>query len=308
MNGQRGRDERLRCLGIDLEEDKMAITAAMVKDLREKTGAGMMDCKKALVAVDGDMEKAVDFLREKGMAKAAKKAGRVTSEGLVCAVASKDGKTVALASLQCETDFVSRGEDFQVFANKVASTVLEKKPADVVALERLLGAELTALIAKVGENMKIGQFTRHVAEDTETIGRYIHSNGKLGVLVDLVCGKPETAESEAVQTLGKEIAMQVAALKPMALNRACLDPATIEREREVYREKARNDGKPEKIIEKIAEGAVSKFCKEVCLMDQAYIRDDKKSIDQLVKEVSKSVGDTITVKGYTRIELTSEEK
>lgn len=286
----------------------MAITASMVKDLREKTGAGMMDCKKALVATDGDMEKAVDYLREKGMAKAAKKSGRATSEGLVTLAASADGKTVALASLLCETDFVSRGDDFKGFAAHVAQVVLEKAPADGAALEALIGTSLTELIAKTGENMKLGRFARRSCAANGAIGQYIHSNCKLGVLVDLECGKPETAASAEVKTLGKEIAMQVAALKPMSLDRASLDPAVIEREREVYREKARNDGKPEKIIEKIAEGAVNKFCKEVCLMDQAYIRDDKKSVDQLVKETAKALGDTIKVTGFTRIELTAEDK
>lgn len=286
----------------------MAITASMVKDLREKTGAGMMDCKKALVATDGDMEKAVDYLREKGMAKAAKKSGRATSEGLVTLAASADGKTVALASLLCETDFVSRGDDFKGFAAHVAQVVLEKAPADGAALEALIGTSLTELIAKTGENMKLGRFARRSCAANGAIGQYIHSNCKLGVLVDLECGKPETAASAEVKALGKEIAMQVAALKPMSLDRASLDPAVIEREREVYREKARNDGKPEKIIEKIAEGAVNKFCKEVCLMDQAYIRDDKKSVDQLVKETAKALGDTIKVTGFTRIELTAEDK
>ena len=286
----------------------MAITASMVKDLREKTGAGMMDCKKALVATDGDMEKAVDFLREKGMAKAAKKAGRATSEGLVLSAASADGKTVAMASVLCETDFVSRGDDFKAFAAHVAQVVLEKAPADAAALDALLGQELTEIIAKIGENMRLGAFARRTLGDNQLVGQYIHSNTKLGVLVDLECGKAETVANEAVVTLGKELAMQVAALRPMSLDRSSLDPAVIEREREVYREKARNEGKPEKIIEKIAEGAVVKFCKEVCLMDQAYIRDDKKTIDQLVKETAKAVGDTITVKGFTRIVLTAEEK
>ena len=286
----------------------MAITASMVKDLREKTGAGMMDCKKALVATDGDFEKAVDFLREKGMAKAAKKAGRATSEGLVALSESADGKIVAIASVQCETDFVSRGDDFKNFVADAAKSVVEKKPADAEALQAQLGEGLTALIAKTGENMKFGPFCIMEAADNECIGHYLHTSGKLGVLVSLACGKPETAKSEEVKTLGREIAMQVAALKPMALDRTKLDPAAIEREREVYREKARNEGKPDKIIEKIAEGAVNKFFKEVCLMDQAYIRDDKKSIAQLVKEVAKAVNDTIEVKDYKRIELVPEAK
>ena len=278
----------------------MAFTAADVKTLREMTGVGMMDCKKALTASDGDMDKAVEFLREKGLAASAKKAGRATSEGLVALSESADGKTVAIASVQCETDFVSRGDDFKNFVADAAKSVVEKKPADAEALQAQLGEGLTALIAKTGENMKFGPFCIMEAADNECIGHYLHTSGKLGVLVSLACGKPETAKSEEVKTL--------AALKPMALDRTKLDPAAIEREREVYREKARNEGKPDKIIEKIAEGAVNKFFKEVCLMDQAYIRDDKKSIAQLVKEVAKAVNDTIEVKDYKRIELVPEAK
>jgi len=282
----------------------MAITAAMVKDLREKTGAGMMDCKKALVATEGDMEKAIDFLREKGMAKAAKKAGRATSEGLVCAAASADGKAVALGSFLCETDFVSRGDEFQAFSAKVAQVVLEQAPASAEALEALLGADVTALIAKVGENMKLGKFARHTCGAEGYIGTYIHSNKKIGVLVDLQCENAEIAAKEEVKTLAKELAMQVAALRPMSLDRASLDPAVIKREYDVYVEKARNEGKPEKILDKIAQGAVAKFCKDVCLLDQAYIRDDKKSIGMLVNEVAKTVGGKIAVTAFERIDLT----
>ena len=286
----------------------MAITAAMVKELRERTGAGMMDCKKALSEVDGDMEKAIDFLREKGMAKAAKKAGRATSEGLVTLAASADEKNVALGSVQCETDFVSRGDDFKNFAAQVATTVLEKKPADAAALDALLGEDLKNLIAKTGENMRLGKFFFHDCAANEVAGTYMHvTSGKLGVVVVVECGKAETAANEKVKELAKEIAMQAAAMRPMALDRDSLDPEAIERERNVYREKARNDGKPEQIIEKIAEGAVVKFCKEVCLMDQAYIRDDKKTITQLVAETAKAVGDTLKVVTFARIELTAEE-
>ena len=286
----------------------MAITAAMVKDLRERTGAGMMDCKKALVEVDGDMEKAVDYLREKGMAKAAKKAGRATSEGLVVFAQNADASRVAMASLQCETDFVSRGDDFKNFAAKVAQAVLDNMPADDAALQALVGEDLKALIAKTGENMRLGKFYVYERAANEVIGQYLHTvSGKLGVMTILEVGKPETAANEQVVALAREVAMQAAALRPMALDRESLDPAVIERERSVYREKARNEGKPDHIIEKIAEGGVVKFCKDVCLMDQAYIRDDKKSVAQFVKETAKAVGDTITVKSFTRIELVAEE-
>ena len=258
----------------------MAISAAMVKELREKTGAGMMDCKKALVEVDGDLEKAVDWLRQKGMAKAAKKSGRATSEGLVMAAVSADGKTVAMSALLCETD--------------------------AEALKGLVGEDVTQLIASVGENMQLGNFTRHTREDNEVIGQYIHANRKIGVLVDLVCDSAATAAKPEVQELAKNVAMQVAATNPMALDGASLDAAAMEREREVYRQKAREEGKPEQIVEKIAEGAVKKFQKEVCLMEQPYIRDDKKSMTEVVREVAKAAGGDIKVAGFSRIQLAAE--
>ena len=285
----------------------MAITAQLVKELREMTGAGMMDCKKALVEVEGDLEKAVDWLRQKGMAKAAKKSGRATSEGLVTVTLSDDGKTVAMASLLCETDFVARGEQFQNMAAKLAKTVLDNAPADAVALESLMGEEVTQLIASVGENMQIGKFARHTKPgESSVIGQYIHANSKIGVLVFLTCGKAESAARPEVQELAKNIAMQVAAASPMALDAASLDQAAVEREREVYRQKALEEGKPANIVDKIADGAVKKFQKDVCLMEQPYIRDDKKTISDIVRETGKTVGDEITVTGFERIQLAAE--
>ena len=285
----------------------MAITAQLVKELREMTGAGMMDCKKALVEVEGDLEKAVDWLRQKGMAKAAKKSGRATSEGLVTVTLSDDGKTVAMASLLCETDFVARGEQFQNMAAKLAKTVLDNAPADAVALEALMGEEVTQLIASVGENMQLGKFARFSKQGAnDVVGQYIHANSKIGVLVYLTCGKAESASKPEVQELAKNLAMQVAAASPMALDASCLDQAAVEREREVYRQKAIEEGKPAQIVEKIADGAVKKFQKEVCLMDQLYIRDDKKTIADVVREAGKTIGDEIKVTGFERIQLAAE--
>ncbi|MBQ9405918.1 MAG: elongation factor Ts [Desulfovibrio sp.] len=286
----------------------MAISAQMVKELREKTGAGMMDCKKALVEVDGDMEKAVDWLRQKGMAKAAKKSGRTTSEGLVTVAVSADGKDIAMASLRCETDFVARGEQFQTLAAHVATAVLDKNPADVTALNEFIGEEITQLIASVGENMQLGSFARHSKKsDCEVVGQYIHSNGKIGVMVFLECGKPASASNAAVLDLAKNLAMQVAATNPMSLDAASLDQAAVAREREVYRQKALEEGKPAQIVDKIADGAVKKFQKEVCLLEQPYIRDDKKSITDVVREAAKTVGDDIKVTGFERIQLAAAE-
>ena len=285
----------------------MAITAQLVKELRDMTAAGMMDCKKALVEVEGDLEKAVDWLRQKGMAKAAKKSGRATSEGLVTVAASADGMHIAMGSLLCETDFVARGEQFQAMASRVTQVILDKAPADAEALEALMGEEVTQLIASVGENMQLGKFARFSKKGAnDVVGQYIHANSKIGVLVYLTCGKAESASKPEVQELAKNLAMQVAAASPLALDASCLDPAAVEREREVYRQKAIEEGKPAQIVDKIADGAVKKFQKEVCLMDQLFIRDDKKTIADVVRETGKAIGDEITVTGFERIQLAAE--
>ena len=285
----------------------MAITAQLVKELRDMTAAGMMDCKKALVEVEGDLEKAVDWLRQKGMAKAAKKSGRATSEGLVTVAASADNMNIAMGSLLCETDFVARGEQFQTMAARVTQVILEKAPADAAALEALLGEEVTQLIASVGENMQLGKFARFSKKSAnDVVGQYIHANGKIGVLVYLTCGKAESAAKPEVLELAKNLSMQVAAASPLALDAASLDQAAVEREREVYRQKAIEEGKPAQIVDKIADGAVKKFQKEVCLMEQPYIRDDKKIISDIVRETGKTIGDEITVTGFERIQLAAE--
>ncbi len=285
----------------------MAITAQLVKELRDMTAAGMMDCKKALVEVEGDLEKAVDWLRQKGMAKAAKKSGRATSEGLVTVAATADNMHIAMGSLLCETDFVARGDQFQAMATRVTQVILEKAPADAAALEALLGEEVTQLIASVGENMQLGKFARFSKKSAnDVVGQYVHANSKIGVLVYLTCGKAESAAKPEVLELAKNLAMQVAAASPLALDAASLDQTAVEREREVYRQKALEEGKPAQIVDKIADGAVKKFQKEVCLMEQPYIRDDKKTISDIVRETGKTIGDEITVTGFERIQLAAE--
>ncbi len=280
-----------------------AISAQMVKELRDKTGAGMMDCKKALQENDGDVEKALDWLRQKGIAKAAKKVGRATSEGLVTMASSADAKTVSMTALCCETDFVARGEQFQTFAASISQLVLDKNPADVAALEALLGDTLQSQIATVGENMTLGEFARYEAKGNNAVGVYIHANSKIGVLVELSCTKAESAGNEAVKELGKNIAMQIAATSPMAVGPESLDQEIVEREREVYRQKALDEGKPENIVEKIVDGAVKKFYKDVCLLEQLYIRDDKKTINDVLRDVGKDADDTIGVVRFARINL-----
>lgn len=255
------------------------ITASMVKELRTSTGAGMMDCKKALAEADGDMAKAVDILREKGLSQAAKKASRVAAEGAVVAYVSEDGKVGVIAEVNCETDFVGHNEDFQVLAKAIAKQIADKAPADVDAL---LATEMdgksvkdvvTAAVAKIGENISVRRFERFESAEGKVYS-YIHAGGKIGVLVDLKGGDEE---------LGKDVAMQVAAANPSYLDRSQVPAAELEHEKEVLAAEARNEGKPEQIIEKMVLGRINKYYKEVCLVDQEFIKDGDLTIAKLLK-------------------------
>ena len=279
------------------------ITAAMVKELRERTSVGMMDCKNALSECEGDLEKAIDWLRQKGLSKAAKKAGRTTSEGVIAQKIAPDNSTAALVEVMCETDFVSRGEKFQAFAAEVAAKVFDNNPADQDALGALLGDSVANQIATLGENMSVGRFARFQAEAPGLVGVYVHSNGKIGVMVEVGCKKPETLAKPELLELARNLAMQVAATGTVALDASCIDPALVEREREVFRQKTLDEGKPANIVEKIVEGRVQKFYQEVCLMEQSYIRDDKIVIKSLVKDQCKTLDDEITVRRFVRLQL-----
>ncbi|MBQ1335522.1 MAG: elongation factor Ts [Selenomonadaceae bacterium] len=253
------------------------ITAAMVKDLREKTGAGMMDCKKALAATDGDAAKAIDWLREKGISKAEKKAGRVAAEGAVAAYLSDDAKVGVLVEINCETDFAAGNEQFRSLETKIARHIADTAPADLDALNdsTLDGKKVSELIteatATIGEKISLRRFTRF-----ETDGRlatYIHMGGKIGVLVELSGGEAE---------LGKDIAMQIAAAAPTAVDRSGVDAASLDHEREVLRKQALEEGKPEKIIEKMVDGRINKFYKEVCLVEQIFVKDTEKTVKDVL--------------------------
>lgn len=255
------------------------ITAALVKELRERTGAGMMDCKKALTQVDGDMDKAIDFLREKGLAAAAKKAGRIAAEGVVGSYVTEDGKVGVIVEVNCETDFVAKTDNFKALVEKIAAHIAATNPADVEALlaSELEGATVeamvTAAVASIGEKISVRRFARYeVAEGL--VAAYIHGGGKIGVLVELTAG---TAE------LGKDIAMHVAAANPSYLNRTQVPAAELEHEKEVLAEQAKNEGKPEKIIEKMVLGRINKYYKEVCLVDQDFVKDPDQTIAKLLK-------------------------
>ena len=281
----------------------MAITTQMIKELRERTAAGMMDCKKALNECDGDMEKACDWLRQKGLAQAAKRSGRATSEGLIRFKASADGRIGALAEVKCETDFVARGDDFQNVANKAVDAVLKHNPADAAAFDALAGEDLRDIMAVIGENMSLGRFARLELAGTGMLAYYVHANNKLGVMVELLCQKPETVAHVSFIDLGRNIAMQIAAASPLALEASCLDKSVVDRERELYRQKTLEEGKPAAIVDKIVDGRMSKFYQEVCLLEQVYIRDDKQTIKGLLAAEGKTLGDTLSLGRFVRINL-----
>ncbi|MFT4171108.1 MAG: translation elongation factor Ts [Rhodocyclaceae bacterium] len=261
-----------------------AITASMVGELRAKTDAPMMECKKALTEADGDMVKAEEILRIKLGNKAGKAAARVTAEGIVGTYISADGKLAAIIEVNCETDFVAKNDDFLAFTKNVAQLVAEKNPVDVDALSALpleastVDAVRVALVGKIGENISIRRFVRIDAKGA--VAQYIHGGAKIGVLVDLVGGSED---------LARDIAMHIAASKPKALDASGVSAELIDTERRVAIEKAKEAGKPEAMLEKIAEGTVQKFLKEVTLLGQPFVKDDKQTIDQLLKANSASV-------------------
>ena len=282
-----------------------SITAAMVKELRDKTGAGMMDCKTALSAVDGDIEAAIDWLRTKGLAKAAKKAGRVAAEGLVAVALS--GTTGVVAELNSETDFVARNTDFQALASNIAKVALEKGD-DVEALKAAayptggtVDEAVANAIATIGENMTL----RRVAQlkvSAGVIGSYVHGAvadglGKIGVIVAL----ESTGKQDELAALGRQLAMHVAATNPVALDLASIDPEILAREKAILAEK--NAGKPAHVLEKITESGLKSYAKEHCLLEQAYIHDGSKSVGQYLKELEGKVGAPVVLKGYARFGL-----
>ncbi|MCD8199018.1 MAG: translation elongation factor Ts [Phascolarctobacterium sp.] len=262
------------------------ITAALVKELRDRTGAGMMDCKKALAAVEGDMDKAIDFLREKGLAAAAKKAGRIAAEGVVGSYVSEDKKSGVIVEVNCETDFVGKTDDFKAIVNSIAKHIAVTKPADMDALmaSKLNGktvAEIvTEAIAKIGENIAVRRFARYEAPGDGLVAAYIHAGGKIGVLVNMKGGSAD---------LGKDIAMHIAATNPGYLDRTQVSAAEVEHEKQVLSEQARNEGKPEKIIEKMVLGRIQKYYKEVCLVEQEFVKDPDQTIGKLLKDNSAEV-------------------
>ena len=290
----------------------MAITAAMVKELREISGAGMMDCKKALTATEGDMDKAMEFLREKGLATAQKKASRIAAEGIVMLKVAEDSKKAVAVEVNAETDFVAKNEKFQAYVAQVAEQALETEAADIDAFlaetwkfdtTKTVNEALAGQVAVIGENMKIRRFQK--VEETEGfVASYTHMGGKIGVLVDVVTD----VVNDEIKEMAKNVAMQIAALNPKYTNRSEVSEEYIAHEKEILMAQIQNDPKesqkPEKVIQGMISGRINKELKEICLLDQVYVKaeDGKQSVEKYVAEVAKANGANVTIKGFVRYE------
>ena len=282
------------------------VTAQMVKQLREMTDSPMMECKKALVEADGDMDAAVDILRKNGLAAAAKKAGRATNEGAIGAFVSEDGTAGALVEVSCETDFVASNPKFTGFCCKLAQAVVENGYADVDALMagtvdgESTEAALTEMIHVIGENMKVSRVVARKAENGG-VSTYLHMGGKIGVLAQFAFDKPETAQAEAFKTFAHDLAMQIAATSPTAAVRDDVPAETIEHEMAIYKEQAAESGKPEAIQEKMATGRLEKYFKQFVLVEQEFVKDSSLTVSQYAEQTSKACGDAIKVVGFDRL-------
>lgn len=283
----------------------MAVTAQLVKELREMTGAGMMDCKKVLVETDGDIDKAVELLREKGLAKAAKKAGRIAAEGLVKVAFSADNKAAAIVEVNSETDFVAKNEEFVEFVDKLADLALTAESDDIEAFKAMAyegeGTVLDALnskIAKIGENMNVRRFHKMGTDGVVYTG-YIHGGGKIGVVVGI---KTDASEDE-IAVCAKDVAMQVASMNPKFVDETQVDQAWLESEKEIAKQQLLNEGKPEAMLERIIPGKVKAILKEVCLVDQKFVKNGDMTVAQYVDSVAKEIGKPMQVVEMVRYEV-----
>ena len=289
----------------------MAITASMVKELREMTGVGMMDCKKALAETDGDMDKAVEYLREKGLAAAEKKAGRIASEGVCLSYLSEDKKVGVIVEVNSETDFVAKNPEFRAYVMQVAEMIAGSKAANVDELMNetwkfdttmTVAEALSSKIAVIGEKLTIRRFERYVLEGAGAVVEYIHGGGRIGVMVELACDNV----TAAVEEMGKNVAMQIAALNPQFMTEADVPASFLEHEKEILTQQAKNDpknaSKPDNIIEKMITGRLKKELKEICLVDQAYVKDGDLTVQKYMDSVAKEAGCKIELKKMVRFE------
>jgi elongation factor Ts len=285
------------------------ITASLVNELRQKTNVGMMECKKALTETNGNIEEAVTYLRKKGMMKSATMATRGGSEGIIAARLSGDGKSGILVEVNCETDFVSRNDNYVAFVNEIADTLAA---SDAKTLEEALAVKkgegtvedfVKAKVLELGENIRLRKFERFDLQDGGSIAHYIHMGGKVGVLLEVSAGSGETAAKEGFRDLVKDITLHIASMAPKGLSREDISEAAIEAEKEVYRAQLAAEGKPAEMIEKIIVGKVGKFLAESVLLEQAFVKDADTTIKKLVEAKGKELGDTLVVKRFVRFGL-----
>ncbi len=285
----------------------MEITAALVNKLRQKTGAGMMDCKKALTEANGDIEKAIEILRKKGAAVAAKRAEKTANEGLILSTITDNGNTGVIVEVNCETDFVAKSEDFINFTNEVLKAIVNSRPSNVEELFNKnpdLKTRHTEILGRIGEKIEVSRFIIEKLNEGIAID-YIHPGSKLGVIV--LFDKAQSSKDNFA-LIGKDIAMQIAAMKPICTYREEVPKEIIDKEMDIYKELARKEGKPENILEKIAAGRLNKFYQENCLVEQAYIKDNAKTIGDLIKEFNSRNGSEVKINRFRRFHLGDEKK
>ncbi|RPJ34089.1 MAG: elongation factor Ts [Verrucomicrobiaceae bacterium] len=285
------------------------ITAAIVKELRDKTNAGMMDCKKVLTETNGDLEAAIKLLRERGIAKAGAKADRAANEGIITARINGSATSGILLEINCETDFVSKNENFQAFVAQIADALAVANAADHSAAltvqhgEHSLEDTVKAKVVEVGENLQFRKYVRYDASPGGVIAAYIHPPGKVGVLIEVGTTKAESADTEAFKELIKDLCLHIAACAPKGLSRNDIPAAVVEAETEIFRARLAESGKPANIIENILKGQLNKFFAESCFLEQGFVKDDKQTITQLLEAKSKELGDTLTVTRFVRFGL-----
>jgi len=285
------------------------ISAATVKELRDKTNAGMMDCKKVLTETSGDIDAAIKLLRERGIAKAGAKADRAANEGIIAARVNGDSTTGLLVEVNCETDFVSKNDNFQGFVNQIADTLAASDAADhETALNVTLGEgsideSVKAKVVEIGENLIFRKYVRFNAQAGGVVASYIHPPGKVGVLIEVSTTKPETKAADGFQEMIKDLTLHIAACAPKGLSREDIPADIVDAEREIYRARLADSGKPENIIDKILEGQMNKFYSESCFLDQPFVKDDKQTVTQLLEAKGKELGDTLKVTRFVRFGL-----
>jgi len=278
------------------------ISAKLVKELRDKTGAGIMACKKALTTTNGNFEEAIKWLREKGISDASKKSDRTTSEGTIAAVVSKDKKKAVILELRCETDFVARNEDFKKFAIELAETLLKENDISESSVSKKYEENIKSVIAKFGENITLGKIS-NLSTDIGFIQNYIHGVGNIGTIACFETEKAETQSKEDFVAMTMGITMHIAAMNPEYLIREDVPQNVVTENREIFKKQAKESGKPDNVLEKIVDGQMNKFYGDIVLLEQIYVKDQKKKIQDVISEVAKKCSDKITLKAYKRLEL-----